>query len=208
MTAEPPLTTLAARTGTAVRLTKDESIRIVNTHGTQVVDCWAFNVDNLSEWMSMPHTRNTCRKLMPAIGESFVTTLRRPILTLEEDTSPGVHDTLIPCCDAVRYKQLGHKDHDNCADNMAYGLKGLGIDPPPPPTPLNLFMNIPVGPTGRLEIVPPVCEPGDYVVLRAEMDCIVALSACPHDIFPVNGADAIPRDVEYAVYPARREDAQ
>ena len=69
-------------------------------------------------------------------------------------------------------------------------------------------MNIPVGPTGRLEIVPPVCEPGDYVVLRAEMDCIVALSACPHDIFPVNGADAIPRDVEYAVYPARREDAQ
>ena len=37
--------------------------------------------------------------------------------------------------------------------------------------------------------------PGDYIVLRAEMDCIVALSACPHDIFPVNGAGATPRDV-------------
>ncbi len=88
---------------------------------------------------------------------------------------------------------------------MVYGLKKLGVDPPPPPAPLNIFMNIPVGPTGRLEIVPPVCEPGDYVVLRAEMDCIIALSACPHDIFPVNGADATPRDVAYTVYPAPEE---
>ena len=71
--------------------------------------------------------------------------------------------------------------------------------------PFNIFMNIPIGPTGRLEIVPPVCEPGDYVVLRAEMDCIIALSACPHDIFPVNGADATPRDIAYAVYLTRGE---
>lgn len=82
---------------------------------------------------------------------------------------------------------------------MANGLRQLSIDPPTPPAPLNIFMNIPVGPTGRLEIVPPVSAPGDYIVLRAEIDCIVALSACPHDIFPVNGADATPRDVAYAV---------
>ncbi len=202
---EPQLTRLAARTGTAMRLAKAESLKIVNIHGTQVVDCWAFNADDLDERMSMPHTRNACRKLTPAVGERFVTTLRRPILTLAEDTSPGVHDTLIPCCDAARYKELGYEGHANCADNMAYGLKKLGLDPPPPPTPLNIFMNIPVGPTGRLEIVPPVCEPGNYVVLRAEMDCIIALSACPHDIFPVNGADATPRDVAYTVYPAPEE---
>lgn len=196
---EPTLTTLAARTGTALRLIKGASIKIVNIHGTQVVDFWAFNADDLGEWMSMPHTRNACRKLTPTVGERFVTTLRRPILTLDEDTSPGVHDTLIPACDARRYTQLGHEGHANCADNMANGLKELGIDPPPPPAVFNIFMNVPIGPTGRLEIVPPVCEPGDYVVLRAEMDCVVALSACPHDIFPVNGADAIPRDVAYAV---------
>ena len=196
------LTTLPARTGTAMRLAKGATLKIVNTHGTQVVDCWAFNAADLDEWMSMPHTRNTCRKLTPVVGESFVTTLRRPILALAEDTSPGVHDTLFPCCDATRYRDLGYEGHANCADNMAHGFKMLGLDPPPPPPPLNIFMNIPVGPTGRLEIVPPVSQPGDYIVLRAEMDCIVALSACPHDIFPVNGADATPRDVAYAVSPA------
>jgi uncharacterized protein YcgI (DUF1989 family) len=200
---EPQLTTLAARSGAAVRLARGEAIKIVNTHGTQVVDCWAFNADDMGEWMSMPHTRNACRKLTPTVGESLVTTLRRPILTLEEDSSPGVHDTLVPCCDAVRYRQLGYEGHANCADNMAQGLKALGIDPPPPPAPLNVFMNVCVGPTGRIEIVPPICEPGDHVVLRAEMSCVVALSACPHDIFPVNGADATPRDVAYAVLPAR-----
>jgi hypothetical protein len=200
---EPRLSTLAAGTGTALRLAKGEALKIVNTHGTQVVDTWAFNAEDLDEWMSMPHTRNACRKLTPAVGESLVTTLRRPILALEVDTSPGVHDTLIPCCDAARYRQLGHEGHANCADNMADGLKRLGIDPPPPPAVFNLFMNVPIGPTGRLELVPPVSKAGDYVVLRAEMDCIVALSACPHDIFPVNGADATPRDVAYVVHPAR-----
>ena len=196
---EPQLTTLAARSGTALRLAKGESLEIVNTHGTQVVDCWAFNAADLGEFMSMPHTRNACRKLTPAVGESLVTTLRRPILTLAADTSPGVHDTLVPCCDAARYKELGHQGHASCAANMARGLERLGIDPPPPPAPLNIFMNVPIGPTGRLEIVPPVSAPGDYVVLRAEMDCIVALSACPHDIFPVNGDDCTPKDIAFEI---------
>ena len=198
---ESELTTLAARSGTALRLSKGESLKIVNTYGTQVVDFWAFNAEDFQEWMCMPKTRNACRRLTPTVGESFVTTLRRPILTLVEDTSPGVHDTLIPACDAERYRQLGYEDHASCADNMAQALRELGIDPPAPPAVFNIFMNVPVGPTGRIEIVPPICDPGDFVVLRAEMDCIIAMSACPHDIFPVNGADATPRDVAYAVNP-------
>ena len=32
----------------------------------------------------------------------------------------------------------------------------------------------------------PVSKPGDYVVLRAVMDCVVAMSACPQDILPIN----------------------
>ena len=35
--------TIPARQGRAVRLAKGQSIRIVNTHGTQVCDTWAFN---------------------------------------------------------------------------------------------------------------------------------------------------------------------
>ena len=56
---------------------------------------------------------------------------------------------------------------------------------------------------GEIRIVAPVSKPGDHVLLAAEMDCIVALSACPHDLPPVqlNGIDCTPRDVAYAVIP-------
>ena len=42
-----------------------------------------------------------------AVGDVFVTNQRRPILTLLEDTSPGVHDTLMSACDRYRYDLLG-----------------------------------------------------------------------------------------------------
>ena len=60
-------------------------------------------------------------------------------------------------------------------------------------------MNVPLKANGALAVAAPDSKPGDYVELEAEMDCIVVLSACPHDIFPVNGADCTPQDVAYAV---------
>jgi len=44
---------------------------------------------------------------------------RRPILTIIEDTSGGMHDSLIAACDRDRYATLGIEgNHDNCADNL------------------------------------------------------------------------------------------
>ena len=45
--------TVPARNGRAVRLNAGQVIRIINTHGTQVCDTWAFKADDLSEFMSM-----------------------------------------------------------------------------------------------------------------------------------------------------------
>lgn len=74
--AEPLTKTLAASSGTAIRPTAGEALKIVSTHGTQVVNCWAFNANDLDEWMSMAHTRYARWKLTPTIGESFVTNHR------------------------------------------------------------------------------------------------------------------------------------
>ena len=40
-------------------------------------------------------------------------------------------------------------------------------------------MNVDVLPDGRLKILEPKCRAGDSLVLRAEMDLVIALSACP-----------------------------
>jgi uncharacterized protein YcgI (DUF1989 family) len=54
--------------------------------------------------MSMEHSRAAFRRVRPKIGDSFVTNHRRPILTVMEDTTPGVHDTMIAACDRYRYQ--------------------------------------------------------------------------------------------------------
>ena len=42
-------------------------------------------------------------------------------------------------------------------------------------------------PTGALKFVPPASKPGDYIVMEALMDVVMAFSACPQDVLPING---------------------
>jgi uncharacterized protein YcgI (DUF1989 family) len=186
--ATPRTLTIPARRGAAARAAAGQRIRVINTYGTQVVDTWAFNARDVTEWMSMEASRAWFMKLRPAVGDTLLTNQRRPILTLVEDTSGGAHDTLMAACDLPRYRLLGVEGHhDNCRDNLHAVLAALGISIPATPSPLNLFMNIPWTPDGALAWGEPVSAPGSYAVLRAEMDLIVAFSACPQDILPING---------------------
>ena len=192
--------TIPARRGKAAFLSRGQSVRVINTHGQQVVDTWAFRRDDLAEFMSMEHSRTSLERIMPVVGQSMVTNRRRPILTLVDDTSGGIHDTLLAACDRYRYELLGCDGyHDNCTDNLAAALRELGLRPPETPSPWNLFMNIPVAPDGSVSFQPPVCGPGDHVTLLAELDCIVAFSACPQDVVPINGSECVPTDAHFQV---------
>ena len=216
--AQADLITIPARKGKAVALDAGQRVRVINTRGQQVVDTWAFNRQSLSgatapvspefmspefmspEFMSMEHTRTALGRIMAEVGDHMVTNQRRPILTLLEDTSPGIHDTLLAACDRYRYELLGCTGyHDNCTDNLAAALAELGYRAPETPSPWNLFMNIPVGAGGSLSFEAPVSKPGDYVLLRAEMDCVVAFSACPQDIVPINGLACAPTEAHFQV---------
>ena len=191
---------IPARKGKAVRVRKGQRIKVINTKGQQVVDTWAFNANDLHEFMSMEHSRVAIGKIIPLIGDVLVTNRRRPILTLVEDTSGGIHDTLLAACDRWRYEVLGHRGyHDNCTDNLAAGLAALGLTPPETPAPLNLFMNIPLVDGNRVEVRPPVSTPGSHVTLIADLDCIAAFSACPQDMVPVNGLEMQPTEAHLEI---------
>ena len=194
------LIAIPARRGKAALVARGQSVRVINTHGQQVVDTWAFRRDDLTEFMSMEHSRTSLGRIMPTVGQSMVTNRRRPILTLAEDTSGGIHDTLLAACDRYRYELLGCEEyHENCTDNLAAALAELGLTPPETPSPWNLFMNIPVGPDGSVSFEPPVSKPGDHVTLLAEMDCVIVFSACPQDIVPINGVDCEPTEAHFQV---------
>ncbi|WP_315836695.1 urea carboxylase-associated family protein [Bradyrhizobium prioriisuperbiae] len=187
--------TIPATRGKAIRLGRGQAVKVINTHGSQVVDTWAFCIEDLRHHMSMEHTRVENARLMPAAGQTLFTNKREPILVLEEDTSPGIHDTLMAACDRWRYKHLGCTDyHRNCADNMIEAMAEIGLSAGHVPQPLNLFMNIPVNSDLSLTQGEPVSRPGDHVLLRATRDCYVVFSACPQDITPINGAERKPTE--------------
>lgn len=194
------LITIPARRGKAAFADKGQTIKVINTHGEQVVDTWAFNRADMTEFMSMEHSRAGIKRLIPQVGDSMLTNHRRPILTLLEDTSRGIHDTLMAACDIFRYQGFGIAEyHDNCTDNLAGGLRELGLIPPETPSPFNLFMNIPWTAKGALSFDPPVSTPGCYLLLRAEMDLVVAFSACPQDMLPINGRAGKPTEAHFVI---------
>lgn len=190
--------TVPPRCGRALRLRTGQTVRITNVHGNQVCDTWIFRAAQLDEYLSFEHTRAYLEKLIPQTGDALVTNHRRPIAELVSDTSPGVHDTLIAACDLYRYRNLGVANyHDNCADNMRMAMKAIGLSAREVPQPFNLWMNIPIKPDYSIDWQPTLSKAGDCVDIKAVMDCIVVMSACPQDIIPINGLN--PVEVEFKV---------
>lgn len=188
------------RCGVAVRLKAGQVLEVENTHGTQVCDFWAYLARDMKQFLSMSHCRTWLQSVMPKTGDTLVTNRRQPLLQIESDTSPGVHDTVMSCCDLQRYELLGCEDyHDNCADNLRMALKVIGLEAPLVPDPFNLWMNIPITPEGKTSFEPTVSSKGDRICLKALDDCIAVMSACPQDKNPINGHDAVPTELHFTV---------
>ena len=100
---------IPARRGKAAHVARGQHVKVINTHGEQVVDTWAFNRADLAEFMSMEHTRAHSLHIVPRVGDVLRTNRRRPILTLVEDTSGGIHDTLIAACDRIPLRLPGRR---------------------------------------------------------------------------------------------------
>jgi uncharacterized protein YcgI (DUF1989 family) len=194
----PSVEEIPARQGRAVKVARGQALQIINTFGHQVVDFWAFDARDVGTYLSMEHTRSTLSRLTPRTGDVLVDNWREPMLAFESDTSPGVHDTVIAPCDRARYVKLGcAPDHASCADNLRRATEALGLAVPACPASFNLWMNIPVLPSGDLEWRETVARPGDSVVFRALVDCIMVMSACPQDIIRINSGR--PVSAHYAV---------
>ena len=180
--------TIAARHARAAFIRKNAKVRVINTHGTQVVDCWAFNAEKTSEFMSMEHCRVAFERYRPKRGDTMVTNFRRPILKILEDSADGAHDTLLAACDRFRYEKLGCKEyHRNCTDNLWEAMIAEGYKITETPSPFNLWQNTPVEADGTIKPNPPVYRKGENIVMRAEMNLVICLSACPQDITSING---------------------
>src|SRR6188474_349490 len=166
--------------GAGVKLARGAHIRLIDIEGGQTGDLMAFSLDG-RERLSNGRSFDYNGKLLLSTGDVLWSDLSNPMLTIVAD-DVGRHDFLYASCSIEMYRmQYGVTGyHANCSDNLRAALRELGIEPDSvPTTAFNFFMNVEVQPDGRLKILPPKCRKGDSMVLRAEMDLAIAVSACP-----------------------------
>jgi uncharacterized protein len=186
--------------GAALRLNVGQQVRLINLHGSQVVDTWCLSAGDVTEYLSVEHTRRMLSRLYPREGDVLYSNRRRGLLSIERDTAGCEHDMLFACCDPWLYQYYGcPPGHANCRDNFVNALATCGIVPVHVPNPINFWMNVPVRDNDHLALEPPISKAGDYLALRALRDVVVVFSACPMDVTPVNGEDRTPRSVAYEI---------
>jgi uncharacterized protein len=183
------------QTGGALRVAKGQLLKITDPRGEQVSDLMSFASDDTREWLSSGRTIDYANTIYLTTGHTLYSNRSRPMWTIVADTV-GRHDFLLTPCspDTFRiiYGTTGH--HPSCFENLATALAPFGIAPDTIPTTLNVFMNVEIQPNGELRILPPRSRAGDHIVLRAEMDMIVGVTACSAELS--NNGTFKPIDVE------------
>lgn len=178
----------------------DHFVQITDVAGKQVADFIAFNRADLDEFLSTAHTRAANNAMMLRVGDGLYSNRRNRMLSIIKD-DVGRHDMLFPSCDAKRYlEDYGIPDHPSCRDNFMRALKDKGyvVAEERLPDPVNWFMHVAIKARGELEIREPLSNRGDAVLLKAHMDLVFAVSACPQDQNACNAFN--PTDILVRVY--------
>ncbi len=176
------------QTGKAFEIRTSQVLRIVLPEGPQVVDLDVFNREELRERFSSSKTRSR-EGVHLTTGNTLysIPPWERAMLTITDDTvrhepnSRGTasHDLLYGRCSRkLRMERYG-TDTPGCQENIAAAIAEYGLGPEDVHDPLNVFMNTGLDENGNLFHVDPDAVAGDYVELRAEMNCLVAVSICP-----------------------------
>jgi uncharacterized protein YcgI (DUF1989 family) len=178
--------------GYAFHIGKGARFRIIDLHGEQVVDLFAWVHDPIrslpaSERLSVAYTRYHLSGVTPAIGEHLYTNGDRKLLRVTADTVK-VHDMTFMACFPEMYRKKGLKGHRSCAQNVVEAMDKAGWGGScksvlEVPEPFNCFQNTPNYSLKALGS----SKPGDYVEFEALEDIVVAVSCCPYELDGFNG---------------------
>jgi uncharacterized protein YcgI (DUF1989 family) len=187
------------QSGAGFELRAGELLRVVDPRGEQVSDLIAFNRDDRAEWLSSGRTLDYNNTVYLTTGHALYSNRSRVMLTIVADTV-GRHDFLYTPCSPETFRIIykTHSHHPSCFENLVAALAPYGIAPDAIPTTFNIFMNVDILPSGELRISPPRSKAGDYIVLRAEMDLIVGLTACSAEM----SNNYAFKPIDYAIEPA------
>jgi uncharacterized protein YcgI (DUF1989 family) len=184
--------------GAAFEVKQGQRIRIA---GKSIVDFVAFNLHDLTERFDQARTKTNQARIFISTGDVLYSKRNNPMLTIVDDTfTEGRHDLQKGMCSRRRFEMVARgeakrlfaegvdinpkktdeiPDH-GCWENLTGAVKPWNIAADDVPSPFNIFQCMRIDPqTGTMydTMIRPKQEA--YVDFRAEMDLLVAASACP-----------------------------
>lgn len=173
-------TIIEPRSGVGFILKKGQKLTIVDMEGEQVSDLICYNLHDKLEYLSSGRTIDYAETIFLTSGHDFYSNRSNVMFKMISD-SVGRHDFLLTPCSADTFRIIyGHTEpHRGCFGNLCAALKEFGIGPDDIPVSFNVFMNVEVDSTsGQVTVLPPKSKAKDHIVIQAEMDLIVGLTAC------------------------------
>lgn len=181
---------ILAESGKGFVVKAGQVFRIVQIDGPQIGDVWLFNQQNPQEKF-MGHTTFLHEGAYPKQYSQFWSCMPhvRPMATmlLEHSGNPKLpenfhnHVVLGGHCTERQWEMLsGVKGHSNCHENGIQAVAPFGLSEQDIlHDNFMVFQPSFIRPNGSGDSIPTQSKPGDYVEFYADMDLIVAVSACP-----------------------------
>lgn len=179
-----------ARHGKAFKIKQGQILRLTQKAGPQIIDFNAWNADNPREMFWCGRTR-IIENAHPTTGNRLwsVEPWMRPMFTVIADTADHTpsargsynHDLWYPRCN-TGYHRLKYNvaTERNCHNNLTAAIAEVGLGEEYVHDTFNAFMRTGLDPkTQEFFVETADAKDSDYMDLRAEMDCLVALSSCP-----------------------------
>lgn len=154
-------------------------LKVIDPLGEQVSDMVLFNANDIREKLSSGKTMDFEETILITKGNHLWSNRSRKMMKILEDTNGRNDFLLAPCSPETFQIMYNNPDyHPSCFENLYTSLAPYDIKPDDVPTAFNIFMNVQFSQDGKLSVDPPLSKAGDYVLFEAEIDLIVALTAC------------------------------
>ena len=190
-------------TGWAGHVVEGQVLRLT---AMTIIDMVAFNANDLTERLDQARTKVYNLNLFLTAGQKVFSKHNNHMMTMIEDgfAGLGTHDLQFGMCGRARHRlaqaegRLGEYQHGGdvklpdhgCAENLTQAVAPYGIPYADIPSPINLFQNMEIDQrTGAMRRTPVRPERPVAVEFQAEMDLLVAFSACPDLASPTGGKE-------------------
>jgi uncharacterized protein len=185
---------IPAKEYSAFLIGKGQVVRFVDIEGKQDVDVVFINQYNLEEHLNLGNSQQIApgRRLMLRKGDVIVSQICSPMVTIVDYSNEYNLSYSSMCSEATNRIRYGEANTRNCRTNLARALAPWGFSEITIPDAFKPFMKVDIDEEGNQDLVEPTTVPGDFYDLRAEMDLVVGVSACPQERNPTNGWNPTP----------------